>query len=262
MNGPTPLLRRVGRWVRRVPVAGPFARDAYVVLEHRLWRHLLIPLRNRRLAFANRVKDFANSRSSTASNVTRRNTRRAYQRLYSSDRLLDEYLAPTRLAFYGQVATTVADLKPSSVIDVGCGTGHLLRAVLDRTVVVDAVGIDYAPAAIARAEKVVPEASLAVGDLTVFTSERTFDVVLCTEVLEHLRDPEDARATLARLARPLGHIVATVPDGENDEWEGHVNFWSLEEFRSFLRPLGEAEVRRIDGDVLLALVTVRRAPDS
>src|SRR5204862_6517833 len=124
-------------------------------------------------------------------------------------------------------------------------------------VVVAAGGVDYAPAAIARAEKVVPEASLTVGDLRVFTSERTFDVVLCTEVLEHLRDPEDARATLARLSRPLGHVVATVPDGENDKWEGHVNFWSLEEFRSFLRPLGNADVRRIDGDVLLGLVSVR-----
>lgn len=42
-------------------------------------------------------------------------------------------------------------------------------------------------------------------------SDRSFDTVLCTEVLEHVTNAEYACAELFRVLRPGGHLVVTVP---------------------------------------------------
>jgi SAM-dependent methyltransferase len=41
--------------------------------------------------------------------------------------------------------------------------------------------------------------------------DRTFDLVLCTEVLEHLPDPRPAMAEMRRVLRPGGRLIVTVP---------------------------------------------------
>lgn len=261
MTSSTSRLRRGGRRLRDLPLVGERLRDGYALAERLLWTHVLTPLRRRRLALANRLRDTANTRARTAPNVTRQNTRRAYDRLYGSDRLLAEYLDESRLGFYDSVACEAVRYEPRSVLDVGCGSGHLLRAVADRSALpLELTGVDYSSGAVRRAATVVPEAELAVADLRSFTPGRTFDLVLCTEVLEHVDDSEGARAALSRFVRPGGAVIVTVPDGEQDDWQGHVNFWSLEEFRAFLAPLGDVAVERLGDDVLLGVAVGGRAP--
>jgi hypothetical protein len=54
---------------------------------------------------------------------------------------------------------------------------------------------------------------------------------------------------------PGGTILITVPDGAIDAWEGHVNFWTEDDFASFLEPIGATAVDRVDaGRGLLGLV--------
>jgi SAM-dependent methyltransferase len=43
----------------------------------------------------------------------------------------------------------------------------------------------------------------------------TFDVVLCTEVLEHVPDPAAVIAELVRVARPGARIVVSIPNEAN-----------------------------------------------
>jgi SAM-dependent methyltransferase len=198
----------------------------------------------------------------SARNVTRRNSRRAYEKLYAADDLLAEYLAPERLAFYDEVASIAAQYAGRSVVDVGCGSGNLLRSLLDRVAddkgveVGRVLALDHAGSALRRAAELVPEAEGRVFDLMRddLGGER-FDLVLCTEVLEHIRRPHRAREFLASACGRQGAIVITVPDGAVDAWEGHVNFWTHDEFQAFLEPLGETTVHRIDADRgLLAIV--------
>lgn len=198
----------------------------------------------------------------SARNVTRRNSRRAYQKLYGADDLLAEYLVPERLAFYDEVASIAAQYAGDSIVDVGCGSGNLLRALLDRVAesrgiaVRRVLALDHARSALERTSELVPEAEGRVFDLMDddLGGER-FDLVLCTEVLEHLRRPEVARDRLARASAPGGTILITVPDGAMDEWEGHVNFWTEDDLRVFLQPLGTTTVSRIEaGRGLLAIV--------
>lgn len=249
--------RRLRRAVKAVPFLGPRLRDAYARLEAAYWSAIRTPLRHRRLAAANRLKDFRNAHARSARNVTRRNTRRAYARLYSSDDLLADYLTPERLRFYDEIADSCITLHPKKIIDIGCGTGELLRRIVNRVPAVDVVGIDHAKSAVDRARNLVPSGRWYVADLYTFESERDFDLVICTEVLEHLQRPEHAVERLARLCAVGGRLAVTVPDGAIDDYEGHVNFWTESEFEAFMSRFGRASVTRVDrGNCLFALVSL------
>ncbi len=196
-------------------------------------------------------------RSSSAA-LTRSNTRRAYEALYGSRELLDEYLAPARLAFYDEVATACAELRPASVVDLGCGSGHLLRALLDRLPEARALGVDHAASGIDVARELVPEARFAVGDLYRLTPPERFDLVVSTEVLEHLTRPREGVERMLDWCAEGGRVAVTVPDGAWDAFEGHENFWSEDELRDFLAPHGLKSIMRIDiGPALFAVLEPR-----
>src|SRR5262245_5291852 len=80
----------------------------------------------------------------TAESITRANTLEAYEQVYGSDRMLAEVLVPGRLEFYEEVAAICARLEPRRIVDVGCGTGHVLRFLVDRleTIPELVVGVD------------------------------------------------------------------------------------------------------------------------
>ena len=48
-------------------------------------------------------------------------------------------------------------------------------------------------------------------DICSSVPERTYDVVLCEQVLEHVRDPWAAARTLRDLCRPGGHVIVSTP---------------------------------------------------
>lgn len=200
----------------------------------------------------------------SAATITRANTLEAYEEVFGAANLLEEYLSQPRLEFYDEVANVVARLQPSCLLDAGCGTGHLLRAVVDRIPPPErVVGIDQTWAGVAQLASLVPTAEAIVGDVFDLPFENaSFDVVLCTEVLEHVRGPELLLAELTRVCRPAGTLVLTVPDGEIDDYEGHVNFWSASDLAEFVGTAGEATVTRLDGGDLLALVHTRDANSS
>jgi ubiquinone/menaquinone biosynthesis C-methylase UbiE len=191
--------------------------------------------------------------------ASRANTLEAYESVFNAPELLKQYLDKSRREFYDEVADVVAVLHPRFLLDAGCGTGHLLRAVMDRIAPPErVVGLDQTKAGVAHLASLLPVAEAVIGDAFDLPFEdSSFDVVLCTEVLEHVRQPESLLAELTRVCRPAGTLVLTVPDGDTDDYEGHVNFWSENEFAKFVGSAGEAMVRRLRGGDLLALVQVR-----
>lgn len=89
------------------------------------------------------------------------------------------------------------------VLDVGCGTGALLRA-LDDAGYRDVSGLELSPYAAGVATE-RSRARVLVGDIltTDFGSE-TFDFINATEVIEHLRDPAGFFARIKELLAPGG----------------------------------------------------------
>ncbi|GAA4994845.1 hypothetical protein GCM10023317_23800 [Actinopolymorpha pittospori] len=123
----------------------------------------------------------------------------------------------------------------SSVLEIGCGPGQLAEMMLDKGVG-SYVGFDFSPTAIELARKRLPNCRLEVADARttdLYTSEK-FDVVVATEVLEHIIDD---LPVLERV--PRGAIIlATVP---NFDYASHVRFFgTVEQVRERYGPLFES----------------------
>ncbi len=95
------------------------------------------------------------------------------------------------------------------VCELGCGTGGNLAPIAERH---DVVGVECAPEGLELARR-------ALGNRVKFGSlpnevnlpPESFDVVLLTDVLEHIERDAASAATAMRLLRPGGIVVATVP---------------------------------------------------
>lgn len=116
----------------------------------------------------------------------------------------------------GRSASRVARLvgKNKTILEVGCGPGSQSR-VFREQLGCDVVGIEIDPA---RAEKArtycreVHVANLDADDLGNFLKEEKFDVVVCADVLEHLRHPEALLLRLKDFLKPDGYLVTSIPN--------------------------------------------------
>jgi 2-polyprenyl-3-methyl-5-hydroxy-6-metoxy-1,4-benzoquinol methylase len=104
--------------------------------------------------------------------------------------------------------------SPQRVLDVGTSSGYLARrlAAAGSTV----VGIDVDEEAAAEAREVCEQ--VLVGDVETMElpfAEESFDVVLCGDLIEHLRDPERFLTRIRTLIRPGGRLVLTTPNVAN-----------------------------------------------
>lgn len=95
------------------------------------------------------------------------------------------------------------------ICELGCGTGGNLVGVAARH---DVVGVECAPEALAYARRSLGNRVIC-GRLPdgVDLPAAGFDVVLLTDVLEHIEDDAASARTALRLLRPGGIVVATVP---------------------------------------------------
>jgi 2-polyprenyl-3-methyl-5-hydroxy-6-metoxy-1,4-benzoquinol methylase len=120
----------------------------------------------------------------------------------------------------GESHRLVLDAVPAGarVLDVGCATGYLAAELTRRGCVVDGVEVDPAAAQQARAhcrEVVVGdlEASSTHADVERMLAGARPDVVICADVLEHLRDPWTVLAWLRTLIDPNnGKAIISVPN--------------------------------------------------
>lgn len=132
------------------------------------------------------------------------------------------------------------------VLDVGCGNGFTAGEFLSRGCQV--VGLDLSESGIQLARKTYPTARFEVlaADEQVLAQlgEKPFDIVVSTEVVEHLYSPREyARGCFAAL-RPGGRFICTTPYhgyfknlalAVTNKWDshlsplwdgGHIKFWS------------------------------------
>jgi 2-polyprenyl-6-hydroxyphenyl methylase / 3-demethylubiquinone-9 3-methyltransferase len=130
-----------------------------------------------------------------------------------SSRPLHE-LNPLRLQYVERIAGAGnGGLRAVRALDVGCGGGILSEALARAGARV--LGIDLSPEVLQVAELHALESAVAVEYRGVAVEDlareqpRSFDLVTCMEMLEHVPDPAAIMQALATLARPGGDVIVS-----------------------------------------------------
>jgi 2-polyprenyl-3-methyl-5-hydroxy-6-metoxy-1,4-benzoquinol methylase len=130
----------------------------------------------------------------------------------------------------------------SSVVDVGCGSGELLALLHGAHPEVSALaGVDLSPDQVVRNRARLPGAEFFALDIQKDTLARTFDLVVCSEVIEHLDDQRSAVRNLACMVNPGGRLVVTCPTGmmyPTERHFGHVRHPGAKDLAAWARDTG------------------------
>jgi SAM-dependent methyltransferase len=107
------------------------------------------------------------------------------------------------LGFFDQVADTIVrQIQPRTVLDAGCAMGFLVEAFRKRGL--EAWGLDLSEYAIQRVDPTI-QPFCTVGNITTPLS-RTYDLIVCIEVLEHLPAAE-AEQAVQNLCQATGEVL-------------------------------------------------------
>lgn len=161
--------------------------------------------------------------------------------------MLDDYLAEL-------------DLKENTrVLEIGCGTGAISRAILNLDQVAEVTGIDPSPVFIEYANKLsqdIPGLALQVGDArNLDFADDSFDLVVFHTTLCHVPGPEQALDEAVRVLRPGGTLVifdgdyttVTVATAEHDPLQSAVdtmtrnfveNIWLIRQLPRLIKARG------------------------
>jgi len=114
----------------------------------------------------------------------------------------------------GLVMDAVASLRPESIVDAGSGNGLYTLELASRGYPMTGLEIDQAK--VHRVNDYLNELGLSNAqvlehDLTGETPAVSADLVVCSDVLEHIEADKSAIASLRKLVQPGGYLVLTVP---------------------------------------------------
>jgi len=117
----------------------------------------------------------------------------------------------------------VEKFGPSTILDNGCGSALISRSLAKKGYHV--TGLDFSDALLNLVPK-TDNLSLVVGDSDKLAFEdNSFDCVICSEVLEHIKENSSAIKEISRILDKDGYAIITVPNwGCYDSLEGNFKF--------------------------------------
>jgi len=153
--------------------------------------------------------------------------------------------------------------RGSIVMDAGCGNGSFIALFQDKNW--ELHGYDLSPTGIAFARQTYPNIHFFLADgqaahADFIAKSGLVDVVISTEVIEHIYDPREFLRSCFALLKPGGIIVVTTPYhgylknlmlavfGKMDQhftalWDhGHIKFWSRNTLTTALTEIGFRDV--------------------
>ena len=116
-----------------------------------------------------------------------------------------------RFSFLTEV---IGEVRPASVLDVGCGTGvNLTYPLAKHFPDVRFLGIYSDTVSIEFARNHDTLSNLSFLEPSELVDGLKFDLIVCSEVIEHVEDPAAFLASLVDRLSERGKIVVTVPNG-------------------------------------------------
>lgn len=150
--------------------------------------------------------------------------------------------------FLTQLSSCLASVKFDSILDVGCGEGFFLFNNRNLVKGKTCYALDYDEVEVNDAKKNLPFCNVSTGDIyNLKFEDNSFDLVTCTEVMEHLEEPEKALKELKRVTKK--NLIISVPNepiwrilnmargqflSDLGNTPGHLNHWSSGKFKSFV----------------------------
>jgi 2-polyprenyl-3-methyl-5-hydroxy-6-metoxy-1,4-benzoquinol methylase len=150
--------------------------------------------------------------------------------------------------FFANLIALAKPLKAREILDAGCGEGFTMEKLTKEKVGKRIEGIEYSKDAIAFGKKIYPH--LVIKHASIYElpyKDKSFDLVVCTEVLEHLGEPKKALKEMLRVSKK--YLLISVPNeplfmisnflrGKNISRFGndieHINHWGPLGFTKFL----------------------------
>lgn len=156
-----------------------------------------------------------------------------------------QYSDPVLNHITAKIISHLVLAKGKRLLDLGCGVGRV--ELVAATKGFTTIGIDFEPKAIDLARTYAKRQGLAkrclfiVGDILETPSmfREQFDVIICSEVIEHVKRPEKIIHVAFQLLRENGTLIVTTPHDQKlwsplDKYAGHVKRFSLQEIEKLL----------------------------
>lgn len=155
--------------------------------------------------------------------------------------------------FLSSLSNEVLDLKPTKVLDIGCGEGFVIKNLKKTMPEIRFAGIDISSEAIQEAKDEIPEGQFYNLDISnpVMQNgllEENFDIVMSLEVLEHIPEYEKALENIKKIDSEyfifsvpnepffrLGNIMALKNIKLLGNDPEHVNNWTFSSFKKLMK---------------------------
>jgi len=106
----------------------------------------------------------------------------------------------------------VRGMDAESVLDIGCGGGEITKIIADAVGAKTVVGVDISRKQLARASKKGIKTFRVDLNREKIPVNEKFDLIICSEVLEHIIDPDHVLAEIYRLSKPKAKQIFSTPN--------------------------------------------------
>jgi trans-aconitate 2-methyltransferase len=147
------------------------------------------------------------------------------------ERFKDERSRP-----FFDLLSLVTPVPGGRVVDLGCGTGELTRALHARSGAAETLGIDISPEMLARSEAFAGDGlRFERADLATFSAVQAYDIVFANAALHWIPDHPALFRRLTAALRPGGQLAVQVPANHD-----HLSHWVARAVAEELAPRTEA----------------------
>lgn len=167
---------------------------------------------------------------------------------------------------------------PEKVLDVGCASGWFLSKVKKSYPKSECHGVDIYDKAISYGQKKYNSLTLSVSDAHKLPYKaKSFDLIICTEVLEHVTEPEAVLLEIKRVLKKDGRAVIELDSGsmlfstvwflwqlsKGGVWKhAHLHSFTIKKLEKLLKKTGFAVEKRKRFNIGMAMVFLIRKGDT